>query len=65
MDFEQAHPLACSAFSLLAFLVLSGSVMWPFRLEATRGSIPFHFDRSDFAIGIRYDDSAKSFPWSI
>jgi hypothetical protein len=41
MDFGRAHPLASFACSLLVFLALSGSVMWPFSWKRLGDRYPF------------------------
>jgi hypothetical protein len=51
MDFEHAHPLASFAFSLLAFLVLSGSVMWPFSWKRLGDRFPFILTVAIFPLG--------------
>jgi hypothetical protein len=51
MNFEHAHPLASFAFSLLAFLVLSGSVMWPFSWKRLGDRFPFILTVAIFPLG--------------
>jgi hypothetical protein len=62
MDFEYAHPLASFAFSLLAFLVLSGSVMWPFSWKRLGDRFPFILTVAILPLGYAMMILPKAFP---
>lgn len=62
MDFEHAHPLASFAFSLLAFLVLSGSVMWPFSCKRLWDRFPFILTVALFPLGYAIMILPEAFP---
>ena len=62
MDFEHAHPLASFIFSFLAFLVLSGSVMWPFSWKRLGDRFPFILTVAIFPLGYAMMILPKAFP---
>jgi lipid-A-disaccharide synthase-like uncharacterized protein len=62
MDFEHAHPLATFAVSLLAFLVLAGSVMWPFSWKRLGDSFPFILTVAIFPLGYAMMILPEAFP---
>ena len=62
MDFERAHPLASFACSLLVFLALSGSVMWPFSWKRLRDRFPFLLTVALFPLGYAMMILPEAFP---
>ena len=62
MDFEHAHPLATFGLSLLAFLVLSGSVMWPFSWKRLGDRFPFILTVAIFPLGYAIVILPRAFP---
>jgi hypothetical protein len=62
MDFERAHPLATFAFSLLAFLILAGSVMWPFTWKRLGDRFPFLLTVAIFPFGYAITILPAAFP---
>jgi hypothetical protein len=62
MDFEHAHPFATFVFSLLAFLVLAGSVLWPFSWKRLGDRFPFILTVAILPLGYAIMIMPKAFP---
>jgi hypothetical protein len=62
MDFEHAHPLASFVFASLVFLVLAGSVMWPFSWKRLRDRFPFILTVAILPLGYAIAILPKAFP---